>query len=247
MSGGRIDVHLHLLPGLDDGPTALDEALALGRRLVAAGYARVCATPHDWRGMWTPSDAAVEQERARLQAALDEAGVPLSVETGAEHRLDDRFVERMRTGPLRTLGGGPGLLIELPPGDLPQSFEHLVFELQTQGYQPVLAHPERNPEVARARPQLERLQERGVLLGVCLTSLGGKHGFWVARRAAALVQAGLCDLLSTDAHRAAEVDRFVLPGLARAERLLGTTHLQRLCVDAPRRLLDAPPPRRANP
>ncbi len=247
MSAERVDLHLHLLPGLDDGPAELEGAVALAESLVEAGYQRVCATPHQWPGMWAPSDEAVEQARARLQTELDRQGVPLALEAGAEHRLDDRFVERMRAGSLRRLGRGPGLLIELPSQDLPASFEHLAFELQTQGYQPVLAHPERYRTLARSRGLLERLQQRGVLLGVCLTSLGGKQGFWIARRAAALVEAGFCDLLSTDAHRAHEVDVFVTRGITKAERLLGAAGLHRLTVEAPRRLLDAPPPRRARP
>ncbi len=242
MISPRIDLHLHLLPGIDDGPPTLERAIDLARGLVELGYRRVCCTPHHWRGMWLPEASQLAAAHATLEAGLAAAGLPLQVELGAEHRLDDHFIEQLRARALRCLGRGSAVLIELPDGDPPAQLDGLLFELQTEGYQPILAHIERYPALAGKPARLEALRERGALLQVCLTSLGGKMGWLTSRRAAALLSADLIDLVSSDAHSQPEIARYLVPALTKLERLVSPARAEELTSTTPARLLEAAGP-----
>ncbi len=232
----RVDLHCHLLPGLDDGPRTPDQAMALLDALAEAGYSTVAATPHRWAGMWRPSAEQIQEALALLRReGAARRGIDLLV--GAENHLDSAFVSDLRRGTIMTIGGTSLVLLELPVVDLPPNLDDLLFQLMAEGLVPILAHPERYPDLAKDRLRLGSLRDRGVVLQVSLTSIGGKHGWWVARRAISMVKHGLADILATDAHSARDVMDHVLPAFDKVERLVGEPGLTRLTVTNPGSLL----------
>ena len=237
MDSGRVDLHLHLLPGLDDGPETTEASLELAEAMAALGYTHLCATPHQWEGMWLPSTQEMEHARQAVAEAIEAAGLQVELYLGAEHHVEYTLMERLNAGSLLTLGPGRAVLLELPGFDVPSSFEPMLFELQTRGYLTLLAHPERHQELMRDRTRLESLRERGLGLQLCLTSLGGKMGRKVARQATKLLRDGLYELAGSDAHSADEVGLFVEPALEMLESVVGAKEAWCLCATRPAMLL----------
>lgn len=196
-----IDLHSHLLPGLDDGPPNTAEALALARAAVERGTEVQVATPHVNPGYrLTPARirAAFDLFRGEVQAA----GIPLDVRSGGEishYRLptlseDDLLALR--------LGGGPYLLVECPFETDPGDFEALVSDLLARGHGVLLAHPERSGAMHRDPGLLVRLQEGGALAQVTAGSLGGEFGRTVRQVAIELLRDGRIHVAASDAHDA---------------------------------------------
>lgn len=199
-----IDLHSHLLPGLDDGARTEDDAVALARAAVDAGVAVMAATPHlrhDHPGV-VPAELATRC--ARLQARLQQESIALEVVPGGE--VDIHWAQSAGDDDLRLVSygqQGTWLLVETPYGSLSDLFEELVFQLTARGFRTLLAHPERNPSLQRRPERLRALVERGALLQVTAHALAGAERRDPARRLAeALVRESLAHVLASDAHRA---------------------------------------------
>lgn len=137
-----IDYHCHLLPGLDDGPETVDEALAMARALAAFGFREVCCTPHCIKGQYELSPVEVRDAVRRLQAQLDQDGLALKLHAGTEYYLDE-FFEQF-AGNLLPLGESRLVLCEAPPQAPPGLVAEMAGLIVIQGYLPLIAHPERS-------------------------------------------------------------------------------------------------------
>ncbi len=195
-----IDIHSHILPGIDDGPSEVEASIEMARLALEDGIRTVVCTPHlDPREPFSPDYVAARV--ARLTAALYTGGVELELLPGAEIPLMPDLPQQASEEALPLLGGrGKHLLIELPFFGVPTFAEQTLFELQLAGYVPVIAHPERS-ELARRRPELmETLAERGILLQVNVASLLGHEGRTVRNLALNFIREGIATLIATDAH-----------------------------------------------
>jgi protein-tyrosine phosphatase len=196
-----IDLHSHILRGIDDGARSLADSLDIARAAVADGITVIVGTPHvrdDW-----PTDAGVMERRvAELRAELEQAGIALDVRTGGEIAIE--WLAKLPAGELRRfgLGGTRYLLVETPYYGWPLGLPDALFALRAQGLSPVLAHPERNAEVQAHPERLEQLVEAGVLVQVTAASVDGRIGKRAQECGLSLVQHGLAHLLASDAHHA---------------------------------------------
>jgi protein-tyrosine phosphatase len=233
-----IDLHCHLLPGIDDGPPDLAASIAMARAAVDGGVEAIVATPHVSAGY--PNDPGTLAQRcADVQRALDEAGVALRVHTGAE--ISYAMVSALGDQALRAsaLGGGTYLLLE-PPYTAPVPFiERTVGQLQAKGFGVVLAHPERIAAFRRDIEVLETLVDRGALCSVTAGSVSGQFGGAVKRFAQELFERGLVHNLASDAHDAARRSPALGPVLDRALAELPELEdaLDLLTVEVPRAIL----------
>src|SRR2546429_4865022 len=142
-----IDIHLHILPGIDDGPATQSEALALARSLVQEGVHIVIATPH-YNDLFPQRSAAEVKERvSTLQEAINAEHIPLRVFPGHEVLIKPGLVEDIQAGRVATLNGGRYLLLELWNNSWPFELEQVIFELRAAGIVPILGHPERYPAI----------------------------------------------------------------------------------------------------
>lgn len=199
-----IDLHTHILPGLDDGSPSLDHSIEMARRAVDAGIEVVAATPHanNWSDRWDDQD--YEEALAGLRQALDEHSLPLQIVTGCEAIAEPGLVHKIGQGQVRTLHGSRYLLFELPFQTYPTYVEHVVFELQVAGYVPVLAHPERYQVIQEDPNVLVPLIERGVLMQMNAGCVTGDFGNRVRETAEILVRHSLVHLVASDAHVASQ-------------------------------------------
>jgi len=217
-----IDLHCHILPGIDDGATEIGESLALARVFADEGGRTVAATPHlrsDHPGV-IPAELA---ERCRsLNEFLTKEGVPIRVVAGGEVDLLWAQSASSEEIALASYGQrGTDLLVETPYGPLPPAFEELLFKLQREGFRILLAHPERNASLQRDPRRIGELTRNGVLIQVTASSLvrEGRRSR-LARLARALVEDGMAHVIASDTHSLAGPERASLAqGLAAAGRI----------------------------
>jgi protein-tyrosine phosphatase len=236
-----IDLHSHILRGIDDGARSLEDSLEIARAAVADGITLIAGTPHvrdDW-----PTDVGVMEYRvAELNAELAQARIPLEVRTGGELALE--WLARLSIDQLRRfgLGGNPRyLLVETPYYGWPLALADSLFSLRAQGITPVLAHPERNAEVQSHRDRLDQLVEGGVLVQVTAASLDGRIGKRPQDCARSLIEDGMVHMLASDAHHASVRE----VGLSSAAKAVGGRLAEWMTYDLPAAIVnDAPlPPR----
>ncbi len=196
-----IDLHCHILPGLDDGARNLDESLAMARVAIANGIQTIAATPHV-NFDYEVDARAIAHAAGALNVALARNALPLAVLPGAEIALG-KAVE-MSDDQLRTLGlgGSRCVLIETPYTDGITALGELVFSLQVRGFRPMLAHPERARGFQERPEEVRRLVERGALCCVNSDSLSGGFGSSAHRCAISLLEQGLVHVIASDAHNA---------------------------------------------
>ena len=213
-----IDLHCHILPGLDDGPATEEESLALARAAVAAGTRTIVATPHVSWDYPSNTAAVIADGVARLRLALGEAGIPLQVETGAEVAMT-RAAELPEEELLALRLGGPGgthLLVECPLSPTITGFDRLLSLLRSRGHEILLAHPERCPAFQRDPAAYERLIADGMLGQVTAGALVGRFGKLVQQFGDRLVRDGLAQVIASDGHSADGRRPSIAPELAEA-------------------------------
>jgi protein-tyrosine phosphatase len=207
-----VDLHCHILPGLDDGAQTLEDAVDLARAAEDAGIDTIVATPHIREDYPFPLDLIAERA-GEVRASLAQAGIAVQLLTAGELALtkipdlDDDELTAL------CLGNGPYLLIESPyTQQVPSLLETALFNVQLRGFKPVLAHPERSPSFMSDATRLERLAERGVLCSVTAMSVTGAFGERVRDFTSRLFAAGIVHNVASDSHDASRRG----PGLAGA-------------------------------
>jgi protein-tyrosine phosphatase len=235
------DLHVHLLPGLDDGPADEAEALALAAALAGDGVGRVAATPHlraDYPDI-RPEELA--GRTAALQAALDAHGIALEVVTAGEVSLE--WALNASDDELRLVSYGQrglDLLIETPYGPLPPTFEELLFRITVRGYRILLAHPERNRSFQREPDRLRSLAEMGILLQLTASALASTERRSRTRKLARdLVWDGLAHVIASDSH--GSVQRAPLSAGVAAVSELVPARAQWMVTDVPEAILTGEP------
>ena len=205
-----IDLHCHVLPGIDDGPASIEGSVALARSAAAAGIATLVATPHV--NARTPNDPdTIAGLVGVVNARLEIERIELTVLPGAEIAIS-RLAEIDPAQLARLgLGGGPWLLVEPPFSPVAVGLEGLVLSLLDQGHRVVLAHPERCPALQRDRQIVRSLVSAGVLMSITAGSLVGRFGREVRRYALELAHEGLIHNVTSDAHDSVSRP----PGMAR--------------------------------
>jgi protein-tyrosine phosphatase len=231
-----IDLHCHLLPGIDDGPADLGGTLAMAQQHVKAGVEVVAATPHVAWDM--PNDAeTIELRLGDVRAALAVAEIPLQVVCGAE--IDVHQAVRLSDDELRALalGGGPWLLLEAPL-QAGVGFAPVVHKLIERGHRVLIAHPERSPLLQNDPEGLRALVRAGAATQVTAASFAGSFGRTVRSYAERMLEAGLVHSVASDAHDALRRP----PGLAGPLRAAGLRELVPLLAhEAPAAILAGDP------
>lgn len=239
-----VDLHCHVHPGVDDGPTDEAESAALLRALADAGVRRLAATSHVRPDRGWMNTAPTEPERAaRLERVRAAAGVVVEVVRGAEHYWHEEvFGDLDRFAELAVpFGTSRWVLVEAAYLGPPPGFAEVLFGLHRKGFRVLLAHVERFPYLEGDRALLDRLHGMGVRFQVNLGSLAGAHGRVQKHAAERVLKTGLVSVLAGDCHRASDVDANIVRGLAAARRVIDEATLRRLCLEGPSAILDDAP------
>jgi protein-tyrosine phosphatase len=237
-----IDVHTHVLPGLDDGATDPAESDEIARLASADGVRVMVATPHIREDFEVPI-GEIAARVASLNGELDREGISLRVVPGGEvavtklELLDDTDLGKVSLG-----GDSRHLLVETPYGSVPSSFDEALFRLALRGFTALIAHPERSATFQRRPERVQRMVERGALVQVTASALSGGWDQRAEDYSWRLIQDGLVHVLASDVHHAGGSRA----SLAEARDVLAERELGELAewltAEAPARLLDGRPP-----
>lgn len=237
-----VDLHAHVLPGLDDGARDLCDAVALLTGLREMGFSEVYPTPHQRAPELLPTREAILAAFDVVSGAFAGNGQMLRG-MGAENYWDSVFFERVADRGIPAYSPGKSFLLEFAPERLPRRVDEHLFRIRVGGLLPVIAHPERYADIAKNLSTAEALGRTSALV-VNLGALGGAHGRTAARTARALCEEGLAHAAASDVHREGDLPD-AAAGIAWLERRLGPQSVTRLLEEAPRAILAGELPERS--
>ncbi len=220
-------MHSHLLPGIDDGAPDLETSLTLVEGMMALGYRKLITTPHILRDMYPNTRGIILEKEELLQTAIREKGWNIELRAAAEYFLDEHVSELLkRNEPLLTLHDNL-VLVEFSMAYPAQNLKSILFELQMQGYQPVIAHPERYSYLHQQRAFFDELKDIGCLFQLNLLALGSYYGKTAGELAHYLIKKDYYDLVGTDLHHARHLNALQQPALrAPLEKILASGRIR---------------------
>ena len=201
----KVDLHSHLIPGIDDGSQSMKESLSLLKGMEALGYEKVITTPHIMLDAYKNTPETIRNGLKSLRKSAKKEGIALKIEAAAEYYLDDGFEDLLQKGDMLTIKGNY-LLFETSYYAKPLQLEEMIFSITSAGYIPLMAHPERYRYVKDPLKEYGRFKELGVMFQVNLNSFGGHYGKDAKYKANFLRKEGMINFLGSDVHHAKQVD-----------------------------------------
>lgn len=206
-----VDMHSHILPGLDDGAETIEKSLALIRSLAEAGYQKLIATPHVMGDFYKNTPATINAALNTVREEVKRHNISVTIEAAAEYYLDEWFLEKLNSGePMMSFGssmqGIRYLLFEISYINQPSQLQEAIFLIKTCGYRPVLAHPERYLYLYNDFAKLKDLYENGVLFQINANSLAGYYSKTAQLLAEKLIDNRMVNFIGTDCHAQRHLD-----------------------------------------
>jgi protein-tyrosine phosphatase len=196
-----IDIHCHILPGLDDGAQGMEESVAMARQAAEEGIRTIIATPHHRDGRYDNAASKVLESVRQLNEKLTEASIPVSILPGQEIHIFGELANELTGTELLTLTDeSPYVLVELPSSHVPRYTEQLLFDIQLKGFIPIIAHPERNQEIMENPDKLYKLVDKGAYSQVTALSVAGGFGKKIQKFSLSLLEHNLAHFIASDAH-----------------------------------------------
>lgn len=199
-SEGFVDIHSHLLPGIDDGAKNLDNSIELISKMHSYGIKNFITTPHVLGNVYPNSTITIKEKLQQVKTGLKNRGITdISISAAAEYMMDEQFSERLEKNDILTLKDNY-ILVEMSYFSAPINLYEVLFEIQLKGYKPILAHPERYNFYHNDFNNYYKLKNAGCLFQLNLLSLTEQYGKSVQKISEKLLKEGLYDFVGTDTH-----------------------------------------------
>lgn len=195
-----IDIHSHILPGVDDGAKSEIDSIEMAREAVNQGITAIIATPHHRNGKYDNERASIRNSVDILSELFVKEDIPLTVLPGQETRLNGDMVEEIHNGKLQPLNDSKYLFVEFPSANVPRYAKQMLFDIQVAGLTPIIVHPERNQELIEHPGRLYDFVKNGALTQVTAASIVGKFGKNIQKFSHQLIESNLTHFLASDAH-----------------------------------------------
>jgi tyrosine-protein phosphatase YwqE len=205
----KTDFHSHLIPGIDDGAQTIEDSIELIKGLMEFGFKKIITTPHCMVDYYRNSPEIINSGLAKVQAELKRQNIDIVLEAASEYYLDDDFERKINAGEILTFGANY-VLFELPFLSEPPNLGQVIFTLQSMGYRPILAHPERYGFYYDNFEKYQEFVDRGVFLQVNLLSLMGHYSPETKKVAEKLIDRGLISFLGSDLHNVRQLEMLKL-------------------------------------
>jgi len=233
-----LDIHCHLLPGIDDGPDTLEESIEMARLAVRDGITATVATPHFAVGSSCADFAQVNRLVQDINSTLRKEVIPLTVYPGMELKADPELPDLYRRGTVLSLcNSGKYLLLDCHPAVLPINLDKLVFQLMLSGAKVILAHPERNREIIKHPEMMFSMLQKGVLLQLNTGSLTGDFGTQVRSTAETFLMLGWVSFIASDGHSTTWRKPVLSPAFEVASKIIGEEQALRLVLHNPSKVI----------
>lgn len=240
-NGTYVDIHCHMLPGVDDGSGSWNESLEMARMAVKDGIDTAILTPHQLGAFSHNRGEKIRDLTRQFQRLLTDRHIPLTVLPGADVRIDTEMVDGLATGDILSLGDlGKHVLLELPH-EMYFPLEPVLEQLSALKLTGILSHPERNRGILQDPDLVERLVDAGCLMQVTASSLLGSFGGRSAEAAEHWVNRGLVHFLATDAHGSKARRPLLRRAFQRVVELVGSDLATELCCTNPRKVAQGMP------
>jgi protein-tyrosine phosphatase len=196
-----IDIHCHILPGIDDGAQNEEDSIEMAKMAVSEGVTHIIATPHHKNRHWDNEKPSILQAVETLNALLTQNELPLTILPGQETRIYGEMIADYEAGELLTLNNsGKYIFVELPSNHVPRYTKQMLFDLQMIGLTPILVHPERNSELIEHPDMLYNFVKNGALTQVTAGSVAGDMGKKIQKFSNQLIENRLTHFVASDAH-----------------------------------------------
>lgn len=234
-----IDLHCHILPHIDDGPTSWSTSLNMCRQASEDGIKTIVATPHTLNGIYENYPQEIEEKVKALNQKLKENNIPLQVLPGSEVHLRDDIIEKLKNQAIMTINKTNYLLLEFPADQIPNQTEEILFRIQIMGITPILSHVERNLEFQRKPDSLTNLIQKGALAQLTAASLCGVFGSKTRKFAQELLANGLIYCIASDAHSDSESGRNTVlsKAVTEASKIIGRQAALNLVQSNPQKII----------
>ncbi|MBM4277984.1 MAG: tyrosine protein phosphatase [Deltaproteobacteria bacterium] len=242
-----IDLHCHILPGLDDGAKDLEESLGMCRIAYQDGIRTIVATPHTLNGVYENGKSAIltRVEELCSELKLDSAmrnpqsEIDLTILPGSDVRLSEDLLNQLEEGKVTTVGdGGKFLFVEFPSQEIPYGTEEILFQLRGRGIIPIITHPERNLEISQRPQQYYEMIRKGCLGQVTAMSLTGEFGSKVRQVTEKLLRHRLFHFIASDAHSINGRLPILSAAVKSAAKILGEEEAQKMVTEYPGAVLE---------
>ena len=238
-----IDIHAHILPGLDDGPTTLDDALEMARIAVGDGIQVIIATPHCLNGLYNNYRKDIIAACSEFNIALKKNHIPLDVLPGSEVHLGIEILNELEHGRLMTLNDtGRYFFLELPDQFIPEMLVEFIARLKKMNVTPIIAHPERNMAVQRNIMLLHDLISEGALSQITGRSLTGDFGSAALQCCLRIVELNLAHFMASDAHSSKTRPPRLSKAVKKLSALTGKARAEKMVFEGPQRVIDGENP-----
>ncbi len=234
-----IDLHNHILPGLDDGSDSIEKSLKMARIAVDDGVKVIVATPHSYNGVYKTGPDKILKEVERFNQSLQEEGIPLLVLPGADVHLDIALIRDIKNHKVMTVNNNKRyIMLELPPFGLPQDLSVFIWKLKLSGATPVFTHPERNETVQEDINILYDFIMQGALSQLTAMSLTGEFGKKARKCAVSLLKYNLAHIIASDAHSVKRRPPVLSKAVKAAGRIVGHDQALRMVTDIPGKIIE---------
>ena len=205
----KVDIHSHLIPGIDDGVKSIEESVQILAGLEKIGYQKVITTPHIHSDYYPNTKESIIDGLSAVKEAIATSGLKIELDAAAEYFIDSDFLRTIEDGEKLLSFGKPNyVLIETPFMNRPLIFDEVVFKLKSNDYTPILAHPERYTYLSGDLFWLKKVKKQGVNLQITTTSLVGAYGREAQKVANQLLKEGMVDFIGSDLHRLSQLPIF---------------------------------------
>ena len=207
ISNNYIDIHSHILPGIDDGAKNIEDSIFLITEMQKMGFSKLVATPHTFSGFWDNTKTGIEKKHIETKSQLSDNQINVSLKVASEYLMDDHFVSLFQKKEILTLKDNY-VLVEMSYLNPPMQLFNIIFDLQVAGYIPVLAHPERYNFYHNNFEEYKKLKNAGCLFQINLLSTVGYYGKNITDIAQKLLQSNLIDFVGSDIHHEKHIEWF---------------------------------------
>lgn len=216
---GYVDIHSHVLSGIDDGAQILTESGFLLQSMIDLKFSKCITTPHTMKHVWDNTSATILNSLEAIKKSFPELTAKLDLQAASEYIMDDHLLHLVASGPLLTLKE-KYVLVEMSYLNPPMQLQDIIFQLQVAGYTPVLAHPERYSFYHHDFEQYHKLKKSGCLFQLNLLSTVGYYGSEVTETAQKLLKNGMIDFTGSDIHHKNHVEAFSRKVLVKESKVL---------------------------
>lgn len=202
----KLDMHSHLLPGIDDGSSNMEESIFLISKFVELGYEKIITTPHIMGDFFKNTPEIIHQKLNEVKTELDKRNINIQIEAAAEYYLDDVFYEKVKNDEKLLTFGNNHILIETSYMSKPQGFREMIFELQVRGYNIILAHPERYTYMYGNFEEYREIYETNIQFQINMNSMVGYYSPMAQKAADFLIHNQMVDFVASDCHKEKHIE-----------------------------------------